>query len=164
MADLVSKEVRAESQQLRIEGTTTQARLVEGTIAQDRMLAQLLGFFGLTAAALVCLGLYGLAAYQISRRTAEIGVRIALGAQQWDVVRLVLSGSMALVGSGVGLGLGAALGLGRLVESLLFGVRSTDPMTMLVPPVMLLGVGAASAYWPARRAAKLDPVASLKYE
>jgi len=164
MADLLWKEVQGESPHLRFGGVTTQARLVDGTIAQDRMLAQLSGFFGFTAAALVCLGLYGLTAYQVSRRTAEIGVRIALGAQRWDVVRLVLGGSMTLVGSGIALGLGAALGLGRLVESLLFGVHSTDPVTLLLSAVMLLGVGAAAAYWPARRAAKLDPVASLKYE
>jgi hypothetical protein len=78
MADLLWKEGQGESPYLRFSGMTTQAHLVEGTIAQDRMLAQLLDFFGLAAAALVCLGLYGLTAYEVSRRTAEIGVRIAL--------------------------------------------------------------------------------------
>jgi predicted permease len=164
MADLLWKETQGESQHVRVGSATAQTRLVEGTIAQDRMLAQLSGFFGLTAAALVCLGLYGLTAYQVSRRTAEIGVRIALGAQRRDVVRLVLGGSLALVGGGIALGLGTAMVLGRLVESLLFGVRSTDPVTLLLAAVMLLGVGAAAAYWPARRAASLDPLASLKHE
>src|SRR5206468_1223694 len=84
MTDLLWKEARGDSPHLRFGGATTQARLVEGTIAQDRMLTQLSGFFGLTAAALVCLGLYGLTAYEVSRRTAEIGVRIALGAQRRD--------------------------------------------------------------------------------
>jgi hypothetical protein len=164
MADLLWKEARGESPHLRFQGATTQARLVEGTIAQDRMLAQLSVFFGLAAAALVCLGLYGLTAYEVSRRTAEIGVRIALGAQRRDVLRLVLGRSMALVGSGVALGLGGGVGLSRLVESLLFGVRGTDAVTLLLAAAMLLGVGAAAAYWPARRAASVDPITSLRYE
>ncbi|MBV9676885.1 MAG: ABC transporter permease, partial [Acidobacteriaceae bacterium] len=86
---------RSESPYLRFEGSTTQVRLVNGTIAQDRMLAELSGFFGLFAAVLVCLGLYGLTSYQVSRRTAEIGLRIALGAQPGDVLRMVLKGAMA---------------------------------------------------------------------
>jgi predicted permease len=164
MATLLRAEGQAESPHLRIGVATTQARLVEGTIAQDRMLAQLSGFFGLTALALACLGLYGLTAYDVSRRTAEIGLRIALGAQRRDVMRMVLGGSVALVGSGVALGLGAALGLARLVESLLFGVRGTDPATLLTASAMLLAVGAVAAYGPARRAASLDPIISLRHE
>ena len=164
MADLLWKEGMGESPYLRFGGPTTQAHLVDGTIAQDRMLAQLSGFFASTAIVLVCLGLYGLTAYEVSRRTAEIGVRIALGAQRRDVLRLVLSGSMTLVASGVVLGLSVALAPARLVESLLFGVRGTDALTLLVVAALLLGVGAAAAYWPARRAAGLDPKTSLRYE
>jgi predicted lysophospholipase L1 biosynthesis ABC-type transport system permease subunit len=163
MTDLIWKEIRAESPYLRFGGATTQARVVGGTIAQDRMLAQLSGFFGLTAAALVCLGLYGLAAYEVSRRTAEIGIRIALGAQTKNVLRLVLGRSLALVGSGVALGLAGAVALARLIESLLFVVRGADPVTLATAAAMLLIVGAAAAFWPARKAARLDPVSSLKY-
>ena len=164
MADLIWEEIRAESPHLRFGGATTQAQVVDGTIAQDRMLAQLSGFFGLTAAALVCLGLYGLTAYEVSRRTAEIGIRVALGAQKKDVLCLVLGRSLMLVGTGVAFGLAGAVALARLVESLLFGVGGTDPATLFVAAAMLSGIGAVAAYWPARRAAGLDPVASLKYE
>jgi predicted permease len=164
MTDLLWKEGQGESPYLRLSGATTQAHLVDGTIAQDRMLAELSGFFGLAAAALVCLGLYGLTAYEVSRRTAEIGVRIALGAQRRDVMRMVLGGTMALVASGVVLGLSAAMGLARLVEGLLFGVHGTDRVTMFAVAAMLLVVAAAAGWWPARKAARLDPIASLRYE
>ena len=102
--------------------------------------------------------------YEVSRRTAEIAVRIALGAQRHDVVLLVVLRSMALVSGGVVLGLVAALGLGRLVESLLFGVRSTDMLTLLLSATVLLGVGALAAYRPARLAAGVEPITALKYQ
>jgi predicted permease len=164
MTELIWEEIRAESPHLRFGGATTQARVVDGSIAQDRMLAQLSGFFGLTAVALVCLGLYGLTAYEVSRRTAEIGIRIALGAQARHVLRLVLGRSLALVGSGVALGLAGAVALARLIESLLFGVGGADPVTLFAAAAMLLGIGLAAAYWPARKATRLDPIFSLKYE
>lgn len=162
MADLLWKEARSEVPGLRWRGATTQAWLVEGTIAQDRMLAQLSGAFGLTAMVLVCLGLYGLTAYEVSRRAAEIGIRLALGAQRTDIVRLIVGRSMILVTSGVLIGLAAAGALMRLVENLLFGVRSSDAVTFAASAATLLTVGAAAAYWPARRAAQLNPVATLR--
>lgn len=137
---------------------------MEGTIAQDRMLAQLSGAFGLTAMVLVCLGLYGLTAYEVSRRTAEIGVRLALGAQRTDVVRLIVGRSMILVTSGVLIGLAGAAALARVVENLLFGVRSSDAVTLVGSAAMLLTTGALAAYWPARRAAQLNPLATLRAE
>ena len=164
MADLLWKEAHGEVADLRWRGATTQAHLVEGTIARDRMLAQLSGAFSFTAILLVCLGLYGLTAYEVSRRTAEIGVRLALGAQRSDVVRLFVGRSMMLVTSGVVAGVAGAAALARLVESLLFGVRSSDAATLVASAAMLLIVGAAAAYWPARRASRLNPIATLRAE
>jgi macrolide transport system ATP-binding/permease protein len=164
MADVLWKDARKEAAALRWRGVTTQARLVEGTIARDRMLAQLSGAFSLTALLLVCLGLYGLTAYEVSQRTAEIGVRLALGAQRTDVVRLFVGRSMMLVTSGVVAGLAGAAVLARLVESLLFGVRSSDAMTLVASAAMMLIVGAAAAYWPARRVSLLNPIATLRAE
>ena len=164
MADLLWQEARKEAAAIRWRGVTTQAQLVEGTIARDRMLAQLSGAFSVTAILLVCLGLYGLTAYEVSRRTAEIGVRLALGAQRTDVVRLFIGRSMILVTSGVLVGIAGAAALARLVESLLFGVRRSDAATLVASAAMLLIVGAAAAYWPARRASLLNPIATLRAE
>ncbi len=129
MTKVLSKEARAESESLRVDASTPQARLVEATIAQDLMLAQLSACFGLAAAIMICLGLYGVTAYDVSRRTAEIALRMALGAQRGDVIRSVVGESMLLVTIGVAAGLGAAMGLARFVQSLLFGdalQRMTD--------------------------------------
>jgi predicted permease len=164
MKDVLWKEARNEIADLRYRGATTQARLVDATIARDRMLAQLSGAIGLTALVLVCLGLYGLTAYEVSRRTAEIGVRLALGAPRTDVVRLIVGRSMILVAGGVVIGVGGAVRFARLVDSLLFGVRSSDAVTLVTAAAILLTVGAAAAYWPARRAAQLDPLATLRAE
>jgi predicted permease len=164
MRDLIWEEIQAESPYLRFGGATIQADVVNGTIAQDRMLAQLSSFFGLAAAALVCLGLYGLTAYEVSRRTAEIGIRIALGAQTKNVLRVVLIRSLMLVGSGVALGLAGSVAVARFIETLLFGVGGTDAVTLFAATALLLSIGAGAAYWPARKAARLDPIAALKYE
>ncbi|PYR92736.1 MAG: hypothetical protein DMF84_12045 [Acidobacteria bacterium] len=99
-----------------------------------------------------------------SPQTSEIGVRLALGAQRTDVIRLIVGRSMTLVTIGVLIGLGGAAALARLVESLLFGVRSADAVTLVATPALLLAVGTAAAYWPARRAARLNPIATLRAE
>jgi predicted permease len=164
MADTLWKQASVESRALRLGNTTTQARLVDATIAQDRLLAQLSAAFGIAAACLVCLGLYGLTAYDVSRRRKEIGLRMALGAQRNEVVHSVVRDAVLLVGIGVVVGLGAAAALAQLVESLLFGVRSTDWPTFAGAAVLLIAIGAVAAYWPARRAARVDPMMALRVE
>ncbi|HEY1341830.1 MAG TPA: ABC transporter permease [Bryobacteraceae bacterium] len=162
MADTLWNEAHRQAPLLRYRGITTQARLVDGTIAQDRMLAELSGAFGFAGALLVSLGLFGLTAYEVSRRTAELGVRIALGAQRSHVVRLVVGRAVLLVCCGAGIGMAAAAALMRVSERLVYGVRATEPASLLVPWLMLVAVGATAAYWPARRAASVDPATALR--
>jgi predicted permease len=164
MIDLLWKETQSESTRVRVGSVTTQSRLVDGTVAQDRMLAELAGFFAIASTILVCGGLYALTAFSVSRRTSEIGVRIALGAKNRDVIWTVLRTSVGLVGAGVALGVIASLGLSRMIESLLFGVKGADVWSILLSIAILFSVGAAAAYIPARRAARLDPITSIRYE
>jgi hypothetical protein len=164
MADALWKQASTESSVLRLGNTTTQSRLVDGTIAQDRMLAQLSAAFGVAAAALVCLGLYGLTAYDVSRRTKEIGLQMALGAQRSKVVRSVVGGSVKLVAIGIVAGLVTAVVLAKMVESLLFGVEATDWLPLIATAALLILIGGAAAYWPARRASRVDPMGALRAE
>jgi predicted permease len=164
MIDLVWKAARGESPSLRLGNVTTQLELIERTTAQDRMLAYMSGVLGLIAAILVCIGLYGLTSYETSRRTADIGLRMALGAQRRQVVRLVVRSTMKATLAGTVLGLAIALGLARLLQSLLFGIGSTDPITFLSTTLLLLAVASFAAYMPARRASRMDPMVALRCE
>ena len=145
----------------RVRTLTTQ---MDEALAQERLLATLSGFFGLTALLLACIGLYGLMAYAVTRRTNEIGIRMALGAQAWDVLKLVMQETLLLVLLGVALGLGAAVATTRLISSLLFGLSATDPATLVLATLLLIAVATLAGYLPARRAAGVDPVVALREE
>jgi predicted permease len=162
MAETLWNEVHRQVPLLRQRGVTTQARLVNGIIAQDSMLAQLSGAFGFAGALLVALGLFGVTAYEVSRRTAELGVRIALGAQRSSVVRLIVGRAVLLSGFGVVIGMACAFALMRIIERLVFGVSVTEPASLFLPAPTLLVIGGVAAYGPARGAASVDPVAALR--
>jgi len=142
----------------------TLRQIVADSIALRRLALMLLSVFAVVAVVLSAVGIYGVMAYSVAQRTHEIGIRMALGARESDVLRLVLRQGLALTGVGIGLGWLAALGLTRLIESLLFGVSPTDSLTFGSVAALLVGVALAACYLPARRAAKVDPMVALRYE
>jgi ABC-type antimicrobial peptide transport system permease subunit len=133
-------------------------------VAPQRIGAFLIGVFGLVGLTLATAGLYGVLAFGVAQRLREFGVRLALGAQATDVVRLVVRHGVVLVASGVAIGLVVALVAGRLVASFLFGLNPADPLTLVAVPLILLAVALLASVVPARRAAAADPMASLRAE
>ena len=130
----------------------------------QRMIATLLGAFGVVALLLATVGLYGVIAAIAVQRTPEIGMRIALGATKGDIVSLILKQGLGMVGVGVALGLSGALGAARLFKSLLVGVSTTDSVSFLGTTALLIMVALAASYLPARRAAAVDPIQALRNE
>jgi predicted permease len=142
----------------------TQSAQIEGSLFQERLIARLSSFFGGLSLLLACIGLYGLLSYEVTRRTREIGVRIALGARPSDVLRFVVRQGVGLAGVGAAVGILGALGLTRYLASLLYGVRPFDPLTFLSVALLVGLVALAACYIPARRASHVDPMVALRYE
>jgi len=124
----------------------------------------LLALFAASAMLIATCGIYGLMAYAVTQRRREIGVRMALGAERGDVIRLVLGRALRIVGIGVIVGLVGALGATRVLQRFLFGVTPTDPIVFMMVTLLLMGVGLLAAWLPARRAAKVDPMVALRSE
>ena len=160
----IREAVREIDPTLPITDVTTQIEQVEQRFQQEKLFARAYALFGGLALLLASVGLFGLMSYSVSRRTTEIGVRVALGAQRNHVLRLVLGESMLLVSIGIALGLGIAVGAGRLVENLLFEITPTDAFTMGMALTGMLIVAALAGYLPTRRALRVDPMLALREE
>ena len=142
----------------------TLAAQVDSSLSRERLLATLSGFFGGLALLLAMLGLYGVMSYNIARRRNEIGIRMALGAEQSRVLTMVLREVAMLICGGLIIGTGVALATTRFVASFLYGTKSNDPVTLLVAAAVLALVAAVAGFLPARRASRLDPMAALREE
>jgi predicted permease len=162
LGEMVAREVRAVDPELPVYSMRTMTDLIGTAVAQRQFLMRLLVVFGAIATALAVLGIYGVMAYSVSQRTREIGIRMAIGARQIDVSRMVMRRGLVLTSAGVLVGIAASLGVTRLVRSQLFGVQPSDPATMASVIVVMTVVAAAAAYLPARRAARVDPIVALR--
>src|SRR5207253_6580591 len=135
-----------------------------GWLADRRFLLLLVGVFAATALVLAAVGIYGVVAFSVTRRTQEIGIRMSLGAQRGNILSLVLGEGARMAAFGVVIGIGASLAVTRLMSSLLFGVSATDPLTFAGVAILLSGVALLASYIPARRAMHVDPLVALRYE
>jgi putative ABC transport system permease protein len=142
----------------------TFSQVYSASLGSRRFNVILIGFFGITALLLATAGVFGVMAYSVSRRTREIGVRIALGAGSRDVLKMILGQGMRTIFIGVAIGIIGSLALTRTVESLLFGVTATDPLTFGGVTLLLIGAALLACYLPARRATRVDPLVALRYE
>jgi predicted permease len=145
-------------------GIKTQSEQIEGSLFQERMIARLSSFFGGLSLLLACVGLYGLLSYEVTKRTREIGVRMALGARPLDIWQFIVGQGIALSAVGAIIGILAALDVTRYLASLLYGVRPVDPLTFAAVAILLGLVALAACYIPARRAMRVDPMVALRYE
>jgi predicted permease len=143
---------------------TTMQRQIDENILEDRLIATLSGFFGMLALLLAGVGLYGVVSYSVARRTREIGIRVALGARRPAVLKLIVLDAALLVGVGASIGIPAALAATRYVKSLLYGVGTQDPVTIVGGTLALVAVAVLATFVPARRATKVDPMVALRYE
>jgi len=160
----VRKAVAEIDRNLPLEGITTQKLAIKAFARLERLMASLFGSFAFLGLALSCIGLYGLMAYNVARRTGEMGIRKALGARPWDVARPIFREALTLTAIGLAIGLPVALALARLGRAVFYGIEPHDPLTVIGTVVIMIAVAALAAWIPARRAAKIDPMEALRYE
>jgi predicted permease len=163
-AGAVTREARALDPNLPLYDVKTMRQWLSESLARRRFAMLMLGLFAGVAMLLAAVGIYGVMSYTVAQRTREIGIRVALGAQRRDVLRLIVRHGMSLTGIGVGLGLVAAVTSMRLMVSLLFGVRATDPLTFAMIALLLALVALLACWIPARQATKVDPMVALRVE
>jgi putative ABC transport system permease protein len=164
VAAAIQREVTALDKDQPISDVRTLEQVVGEAVGPQRFAMMLLGAFAALALVLASVGIYGVMAYSVSQRTHEIGIRMTLGANRGNVLGMVVGEALVLALIGAGLGLAGALGLTRLLSSLLYTVRPTDPLTFALVALVLVGVSAFASYIPARRATRVDPIVALRYE
>jgi len=164
----ISAEVRAAINQvndkLPVVNITSLRTQTDETLQQEKLTTQLVSFFGLLGLLLSCVGLYGIMAHAVVRRTNEIGIRMALGAERGHIVWMVLKESLVLVGVGLVIGVPAAWAAASLISSQLFGVNPSDPVALVTAAISLTAVAALAGYLPARKASRVNPLIALRYE
>jgi predicted permease len=160
----VRSAVTAVDRNLPLFDVKTQVQQIDESLVQERLFARLSTLFGMLALLLASIGLYGVMSYAVARRTSEIGIRMALGAERGEVLWLVLRETMLVVAIGLGVGLPAALASTRLIRNRLFGLEPTDPLAISVATFTLIGITVLAGYLPARGAARTDPMVALRYE
>jgi ABC-type antimicrobial peptide transport system permease subunit len=164
LAASIRNQVRAVEPNEPVNQVVTMDERLSNSIAQRRFQMLLLGIFAAVALVIATVGIYGVISYAVSQRTHEIGIRMALGAQASDVLRMVIWRGMRLALIGVALGLGAAIALTRVLKNQLFEVSTTDPATFALIALLLIGVALIASYIPARRATKVDSLEALRHE
>jgi predicted permease len=164
MVSSVRAQVAGPTEDQPIFGVETMEQIISDSLTERRFTMLLLIIFASTALVLAAVGIYGVMSYAVSRRTHELGVRMALGATRREILRLVVREGMVLAAAGTAVGLAVALGLTRLMASLLYGVRPADPATLAAVSVLLAGIALLACYIPAWRATRVDPMVALRYE
>jgi putative ABC transport system permease protein len=164
LAPSIQKELRSMDQEQALFQVRPLEEVISNSLSQRRFNSLLLVIFGALAGLMAAVGIYGVIAYSVTQRTNEIGIRLALGAQPKDVLKMILGQGIKLTLIGVAIGLVAAFALTRILSSLLYGVSATDPLTFLGVPLLLTAVAALASYLPARRATKVDPCVALRYD
>jgi ABC-type antimicrobial peptide transport system permease subunit len=156
--------VRQADGRIAVSDARTQTGEINDHIHQEIMLADLCSAFAMLALTIACVGLYGTMSYTVARRTGEMGIRMALGAQRGAVVRAVLGEAFVLVTVGLAISVPVALGTSRFIGSFLFGMKPNDPLALTLAVAILLGAALLAGYVPARRASRIDPMTALRHE
>ena len=147
-----------------VDPSTLRDGLNRAYFSQPRFVMTMSVAFASLGLLLVSVGVYSVLSYVVSRRTQEIGIRMALGAQATDVRRMVMISGLRWLAIGIGIGVPASIALARILQSRIWGIKSADPLTLIVVSLLMTGVGLAACYFPARRATKVDPMVALRYE
>jgi len=158
------REIQAMDPDISVYDVRTIKEVINGLLQHDRMFAVLASVFGILALLLTSIGIYGVMAYEITRRTGEVGIRMALGARRGDVLWMFMRETLLVLAAGAALGLPAALASAHVLRTLLFGLDPSDPVTLVWAMATLAIAGALAALLPARRATKVEPMVALRYE